>query len=148
MRKFTFISILCLLCSATCKKVSESSDKIQKNNLDYCTILDSLKSLSIYDYNLVKDKTKIFRHPSPSSIKDTTYNYYRKQGFRVVILGTDVMNLTKEDSIQYTKRYYKDASQILLQRISDSILGSTGVKPDLSTVYTILGKKVHNHQCK
>ena len=129
------------------RKLLKGKSEIQRGRLDYCTILDSLKVLPIYDYNLVKDKTKIFRHPSPSTMKDTTYDYYRKQGFRVVVLGTDVMNLRKEDSIQYSKRYYKDASQILLQRISDSIHGTTGAKPDLNRVYDILGKKIHHHSC-
>lgn len=149
MKNCWYISVILLLLSASCKKSKYISEKRvrEKSYIDYCAIVDSLKMLPQYDYNLVKDRTKILVNPVSSFIDTALINNYKRQGYRVVLMQP-IPNLRETDSANYVTMYVYEVERIMIQRITDSITHTTGIKPNTSVVWTIYNQKLVNRKCK
>ncbi len=150
MKNCWYISIiLLLLLGATCKKNVNTHSVINKKIffIDYCAIVDSLKFLPEFDYNLVKDKTKILVHPLTSMIDTATINNYKRQGYRVVLMQPQP-NLREQDSARYSTGYMYLAEKIMIKRIADSINRKTGIKPSTETVWYIYTEKLKKRKCQ
>ena len=146
MKNLLSISILVLL-FVTCKtnQVKSAYCKQQKNIvISYCKIVDSLRYLAKYDYNLVKSKTIFILSDYEDS--EQRLKEVEAKGLRGVIMGR-VEDPYEIDSIRYTLNYFLDAHNIFRKQIKDSLLNSNNNIPTNEDIEIIAKHKLANEHC-